>query len=269
MTETGPDLSFDKATYASPAGEAASAVPCGNCKQPLGEQYWTWQRHMVCARCRDVLAATMATSRSASAFGKAVFQGGLAALACGAAYATFVGVTNIQIAFATIGIAVVIAKVVRKASRGVSGRRFQVLAVALTYLASTMGYAPGIIHALRSSGSHHTAASGSEGSAPPSAGADRDVSPAATAASGTDGQAVASKSGASGKAAGPLDVIVALAYLLGIMLAAPFLELTEAPIGVVIVLIGLWQAWKLSRGVPTTIDGPFRSVPQAAGASAP
>jgi hypothetical protein len=54
------------------------------------------------------------------------------------------------------------------------------------------------------------------------------------------------------------QALLAIAWLIGIMLAAPFLEIAEAPIGVLIVLLGLWQAWKLSRGLPTTIEGPFR-----------
>jgi hypothetical protein len=58
-------------------------------------------------------------------------------------------------------------------------------------------------------------------------------------------------------------VALAITFLLGITLAAPFLELTDAPLGVLIILFGLWEAWRRSRGVPIVIDGPFRVAPPA------
>jgi hypothetical protein len=196
-----------------PFASARPSAPCGNCRKALGDPYWTWQRHAVCASCRDRLTALMTDSQSAAAFGKAALQGAFAALVCGVAYAVFVAVTNYQLAFATIGIAYVIAKVVRGASRGVSGVRYQVLAVALTYFASTMGYVPALYEGLKQ--------------------ASHDSKPV---------------------------------VLLAILLAAPFLELSESPLGAIIVAIGLWQAWKQTRGVPTAIDGPFRSAAPETGA---
>ena len=38
-------------------------------------------------------------------------------------------------------------------------------------------------------------------------------------------------------------------------------NVTEAPIGVLIVGFGLWEAWKLSRGIPIRIEGPYRVAP--------
>jgi len=31
------------------------------------------------------------------------------------------------------------------------------------------------------------------------------------------------------------------------------------------VVFGLWEAWKLSRGIPLTIDGPYRVAPPSTG----
>jgi hypothetical protein len=52
-----------------------------------------------------------------------------------------------------------------------------------------------------------------------------------------------------------------VAILLAITLAAPVLAATSAPIGLLIVGFGLWEAWKLSRGLPLTLDGPYRTAP--------
>jgi hypothetical protein len=144
MTDT-PGLSFDKAEYAS--GGDASA-PCANCRSPLVGQYWKWQNHAVCDGCRTKVSGTFAKALTGAAFRRALLQGGGVAIACGIAYAAFVAVTKFQIAFATIGIAVLVAKQVRKASGGAGGLRFQVLAVALTYFASTMGYLPSIFEGI-------------------------------------------------------------------------------------------------------------------------
>jgi hypothetical protein len=235
MTETGGALSFDRAAYASPDG----GPPCANCKRPLGDEYWKWQSNAICTECKGRVESTLAKSKSGKAFGKAVLLGGGTALGCGIAYAVFVAATQMQIAFATIGIAFLVARVIRKASAGVGGRRFQVLAVALTYVASAMGYLPPIVKGIQRSAEQHQQA---EAKSAPADGA-----PSAKPASS------------------PLGVVVALAFLAGLTLAAPFLELTEAPIGLLIVLFGLWEAWKLSRGVPLVVEGPYRTAPAATG----
>jgi hypothetical protein len=266
MSDNGPDLSFDKASYASPSGgvgggEGAS-IPCNQCKRPLGQQYWKLQKFLLCDGCKQGVSASLAQSQSASSFAKALVQGGLVALACGVAYAVFVAVTKIQLALVTIGIAFLIAKVVRKASSGLSGRKFQVLAVVLTYVASTMGYAPGILAAVSDSADKHHAASPAAGAPAAAPGAPASTAPA------SDGSGAAQGSGEAGKPVGAMELVLAFAMLVGIMLAAPFLEITEAPIGVLIVLFGLWEAWKLSRGVNLVIEGPFRVAPATPGAPA-
>jgi hypothetical protein len=261
MSDTGPELQFDKATYAS--GDAGGVVPCGQCKQPLGEQYWRLQTFLLCDRCKTGIQASLDKSQSASSFGKALLQGGLVALGCGIGYAIFVGVTSIQFALITIGIGYLVAKTVRKASGGLSGRKFQVLAVVLTYLASTMGYAPGIFNAIKDSGDKHQVAGAASGvAAAPSAPS------APVTATGEPGTSSASADPGANRPVGVGQLLLAIAMLIGIMLAAPFLEITEAPIGVLIVLFGLWEAWKLSKGVNVVIEGPFRVAPGTPGAPA-
>jgi Zn-dependent protease len=140
--ETGA-LRFDRALF---AGDARG-TPCSNCKGRLGDAYWKWQQYVVCERCGAGIARQLAVTHSAARFGEAALVGSGAALACGLAYAAFVAMTKTQLALATIGIAYVVAGAVRKVSGGVGDRRFRLLAVLLTYVASTMGYAPMIGHA--------------------------------------------------------------------------------------------------------------------------
>lgn len=147
-----------------------------------------------------------------------------------------------QLALVTIGIAFLIAKVVRKAAAGVGGRRFQVLAVVLTYLAACMGYAPSLIKSVKNSLDEHAHSAAASSNTSSTEGAGSLPTAAPEPAAKVDGFAVVKFFG----------------LMFGILLAAPFLEFTEAPIGLLIVAFGLWEAWKLSRGVPLTVDGPYR-----------
>jgi hypothetical protein len=251
MSDTGSELRFDRATFTKDAG---SGVPCASCKGPLGDEYWKWQQHVFCTRCRDKLAGLISDSQSNARFGKAVLLGGATAIGCGIAYAIFVAATKMQFALVTIGIAFLIAKVLRKASGGPGGRRYQVLAVALTYVSATMGYAPGIWEGLKQAAEHSHAKEAKEAKDKVAAASSDQTAPAP--------EPVKKQGSAFG-------FLVAVAWLVGIMLAAPFLEATEAPIGLLIVAFGLWEAWKLSRGPPLRLEGPFRVASPAASPQAP
>ena len=198
MGEPGTVIDFDRAEY-GPSQPATA--PCTNCKRPIEGQYWKFRNGVVCGSCRDGIEAAVAKATSSASLGKAAFEGGGVALACGVGYAAFVAASRIQIALVTIGIGFVVAKVVRRASGGVGGTRFQILAVALTYVASTMGYLPEIWRAFD---------------------------------------------------------VPQVGAVLRIALEAPFLEATHAPLGLLIVGFGLWEAWKLTKGVPIVLEGPFR-----------
>ncbi len=247
MGELARGIDFDRAEYGA---SQPSATPCANCKRPIEDQYWTFRSSAVCGACRSGIEATVAKATSAASLGRAAVRGGAVALACGAGYGVFVGVTHLQLALVTIAIAFVVAKVVRKASGGIGGRRFQVLAVALTYLASVMGYMPPIVKQMSE---HRHAAHATSPS--------------------DDGDAVSQGApDAPPTSQGVLRRAVVLAMgvsiLIGLALAAPFLELTEAPLGLLIVAFGLWEAWKLTKEVPVVFDGPYRIAP-AVGAAPP
>jgi hypothetical protein len=244
-SDASDTLSFDRASYET---SDRLASPCTNCNGALGEQYWQWQTRPVCATCRTNISALLSTSQSKPAFARAVLLGGLTAFGCGIAYAVFVHFTEYQLALLTIGIAFVIAKVLRHCSHGVGGRKYQVLALALTYFASAMGYGPGLIAGLRE-------------------GPGKEVSPKTAMA------AAAATPTSPARPDGPdehsvFGVLVALAVMFALLLAAPLFAATHAPIGLLIIGFGLWEAWKLTQGLPLVLDGPFRVAPAATRGSA-
>lgn len=232
--EAGSELSFDRAAYE----QSGAGPPCANCNGPLGDEYWEFSSRPICGSCKGRISEALAASQSKAAFLRAVLLGGGTALGCGIAYAVFVALTDYQLALITIGIAFVIAKVLRHCSGGAGGRKYQILAVALTYLASTMGYAPAMFAGLKATAMEEPAAS----STPAPAGAP-DEAPSATAG----------------------GLVLAAGIFLALTLAAPFLAAAEAPIGLLIVAFGLWEAWRLTGGVPATIGGPYRKTATATG----
>ncbi len=50
----------------------------------------------------------------------------------------------------------------------------------------------------------------------------------------------------------------ACVYLFGLLMAAPFLEAKEAPLGLLIIGFGLWEAWRRTRPLPMEVTGPYR-----------
>ncbi len=251
MSDAASELSFEHATYdaknsASP-GEP-QRPPCSSCNGSLGDEYWKLHSHVVCAGCRARFEATMASSQSKASFGKAALLGGGTALGCGIVYAMFVAFTGYQLALVTIFIAYLVATVIRKCSSGMGGRRYQILAVALTYLASSMGYAPAIFDELGSPQKEQAATS---------------------TTTEKKAEADASSSPDSAKSTKPMsgaEVTLGLAFCFALILAAPVLAAFEAPIGLLIVAFGLWEAWKRSAALPLALEGPFRvaSAPESA-----
>ena len=58
--------------------------------------------------------------------------------------------------------------------------------------------------------------------------------------------------------AGPVVEVLMMGAVIAIAFAAPFLMGFENIIGVVIIAIGLYEAWKINRKADRTVTGPFR-----------
>jgi ribose/xylose/arabinose/galactoside ABC-type transport system permease subunit len=249
MNEPTGELSFERAEY---EGRPQAAACCQACASPLSGEYYKWQAQLLCARCKDSVADTLLRAQSPRMLGKAVLLGGAVALGCGIAYAVFVALTGYQLALVTIGIAYVVAKVVRRASSGLSGRKFQILAVAFTYGASSLGYFPAVWKAVTSESRDGPAVHAAAASA------STDPAPGSVVARGDRAAAPSDKPEKAPSAGG---LVVALAFLFALVMAAPVLAAKEAPFGLLIVAIGLWEAWRLSRPVPVAVEGPYRLAP--------
>ncbi len=138
------DLQFDRVETTLPPGAptASPGVTCVVCGKSVGAEYYTANDKPVCANCRAVVVSAAATPRSAGPFLLAALFGIGAAIAGAAIYYGVIAIANLEIGIVAILIGYMVGWAVRKGAGGRGGRRFQILAVILTYWAVGLAYSP-------------------------------------------------------------------------------------------------------------------------------
>jgi hypothetical protein len=162
-------------------------------------------------------------------------------------YATFAIVTGIVIGYASLAVGWIIGKAMIQGSKGVGGRRYQIVAVLLTYAAVSTAAIPIWIHY---AGEHKQAKQTTQNQvASPERNGDAEQ---------LQGTPSASRP----------SFVVAIGTLVGLGLASPFLELSQDPvgglIGLVILVVGMRFAWRFTAARAPDVSGPFENSPQLA-----
>ncbi|HEX9308558.1 MAG TPA: hypothetical protein VF894_13770 [Anaeromyxobacter sp.] len=223
---------------------------------------------IACPACKDrVLAARDGGSR----VGRLLAAGGLgllAAIAGATVWIVIVRVTHYEIGLVAIGVGLLVGAAVRRGSGGRGGWGYQTLAVVLTYSAMVAYYVPYVLEGLRKGASEAHATSEPGGATAPAhamlepggATAPAHAAPpeAGAGAAGTGGSATAEESSPK---VSFLGIVIALAFVVGIAFAAPFLAGAENIIGILILLFALYEAWKLNKRQVFAVTGPFQVAP--------
>ena len=259
-------LQFDKV-------EGAGTMVCAMCKTNIADAYYHLNGRPICASCKTKADAQIADLKArglgTGAMGKSVVFGLVAAIAGAIVYFAVTAITGWEIGIVAIVIGFMVGWAIRKATGGVGGRRYQILAVAFTYLAVSMAYAAlGIREIIKDKAAAapkiHASAAGTDSVAL------NDSTTASDGAADADSQAVASAAvaGPGKKKAGiGAGAIVAM---LAIMLALPVMAIFQSGTGgflsAIIIGIGLRQAWRMTGGVEIKITGPYKigAAPRAA-----
>lgn len=213
---------------------AAPATACAFCASPIIDQYFTVNGQVTCTRCVVPVRAHGATGAGLAGVARAIGIGSAAGLVGAAVWWAIRRFASVEIGLIAIGIGHFVGLGVRHGSGGRGGRGFQVLAVALTYFWITANYVPDIVQAVMARDDVDAVGEVSAG-----AGTTADETP------GAERQASAR------------DVVLSVAFVIGIAVAAPFLEGAGNIIGLLIISFGLWQAWKLNAATAIEIEGPF------------
>jgi hypothetical protein len=225
----GSELQFDKAEL--PA-EAASRV-CPICQRPIGLEYFEVVGNVVCPTCADELQH----GKGGAPFLRGVLFGAGAAVVSAIVWYVIVKVTGYELGIIAIAVGFFVGMAVRRGARVAGGWRYQALAMALTYMAITGSRVPIIVDGLREAQAQEQKA---------------ETAKAASA----DGTAPSEKAAAAEAPPTLAGFIRAWLMVFALALAMPFLVGANGILGIIIIGIGLYEAWKLNRRVP--VNGPFR-----------
>jgi hypothetical protein len=245
---SSPTPQFGTAEYMGTAGNDH----CQFCHQPIVGPYFRLNAAMACPSCAQQMRGEMAKDTHA-AFVRAILFGIGAAIVGLILYATFAIVTGIMIGYVSLAVGWMVGKAMMKGSNGVGGRRYQIVAVLLTYAAVSMAAIPVWIHYAGEKRAQTAQQQGTQQSS-----------------SGQQSSAGSSQSGSTAPAT-PKPKLTLGAWLLRVSLlglASPFLEVWEGGpslgwlIGLFILFIGMRFAWRMTAGRAVEIFGPFDGAPQ-------
>ena len=251
------ELQFDRviSDASAPLTPGPERAACTVCQTPISTEYYSVNGHTVCLACRNGIEAAGETPRGAGPLLRAgVF--GLGAGVVGAAiYYGVIVLTNFEIGIVAILIGYMVGYSVRKGAHGRGGRRFQVLAIALTYASVALAYTPlavkGAMDANRKNDQETISRTASTSQSSPVTSAAITSSDAAPALGG---------------------FVLAIATLLGLVAALPvlvvFSSLPSGLISAAIIFFGMQQAWRMTGAPSFQISGPYRIATDPASTSA-
>lgn len=241
----GSDLQFDRAEYENAPGDAQ----CATCKRALTNHYFDVNGSMVCEACRYTIESQQGGGSPGGRFVRAFGAGLIAAIAGALLYYAIAAVSGYEFGLIAIVVGWGVGAAVKWGSNARGGWLYQSLAMMLTYVAIVSTYIPPMIEGFRSA----AAAQEVQGQPTPAASDTSSSSPSGPADSAVAQPAAATTE--TSKEDGP-PLVLAVLFMAGILLAVPFLAGVENIIGIIIIGIGLYEAWKLNRRQVLTITGP-------------
>jgi hypothetical protein len=235
MSSDGAGLSGLQFDRAEPVDSAASA--CILCGTAIVDRYYTLNGHTLCPSCSDAQSHVI-EEPSTSDYTRAAVYGAGAALAGTIVYFAILALSGYEIGWIAVAVGWLVGKAVNKGSRGIGGRKLQVIAVVLTYLSIVGSYVPLMVKsAMENPPGQKQSADNSARTRPPAT-VETEHPEFSTPA-----------------------MIVGIAILFGYTLILPFMQGLSSIIGLFIIFIGLFEAWKLNRRVPMVMEGPFQLTP--------
>ena len=250
-------LQFDTAIPSVPA-EADSkqqGVSCIGCRRPLRDQYYDVDGQSACRSCRDEAARLAETPREWGVFARACLFGFVAAILGAIVYYAVIAITNFEIGIVAIAIGFMVGYGIRMATKGRGGRRFQVVALVLTYWAVGLAYMPLVL------GEMLKEEESQQADAQPDA-PDTPVALDALAASDAPEAPEAPDTLAAPAAVERLNLPLAFAFFVGFSFALPVLAVVSSlPGGLIsaaIIAFGMQQAWQMTAAPQPQITGPYR-----------
>jgi hypothetical protein len=241
----GGALQLDRVELATPPAPAV----CSRCRRAIESEYFAIGGNIACREC----AAGITGGGGLSGLARALLFGGGAAVLGTIVWFAITRITDHEFGLIAIGVGLLVGFAVRRGSGGRGGRKYQLLAMALTYVSITASYVPLVLKGL-ADGGKKDAASGAQTDGKSAADDDTAKAPAP----GAGATAAPAPTGASEQheKVGLGGMLLAVAIIFGIAFASPFLAGTDNIMGIIIIGIALYEAWKINRRIP--VAGPFQ-----------
>jgi hypothetical protein len=264
MSHDALELQFERAEHSDQT--RSQTVSCAACGTPLSS-YFEVNGKLACEPCKDAAQASQSASHLPGLLRGAALGAIAAAVGAGIYYA-IAQLTGYEFGLMSIVLGLMVGFAVRRGARGRGGWRYQALAMFLCYAAICATYVPRVLEAMRKSGEKSGQAAASQTAAARSPASAAGESGAAKGGTPATGQAAARTEttpapAASAEKVTPVEppslsgFLGAVGMLLALTLALPFLAGFENLMGLVIIGIGLYEAWKVNRAAPFSVSGPF------------
>ncbi len=268
MTETTStpenDLQFDKADYddSQPDG-----MICDACKSNINKTYFNINGVSVCPACCSNIQTELASGSGTGRFLKALLFGIPAAALGAGIYYGISAATGYEFGLVAIVIGLMVGAAVRAGAKRRGGWLYQTIAVVLTYMAIASTYIPYIIQGIREADNVENVEitqpvdSSGQPVAENSAALSEETPAETPSAVQENQEELILTSPAEEEPVSLVVFIIAYATLFAFAMAAPFLAGFENIIGLIIIFIGLYEAWKLNKHTEIIVTGPFNLTP--------
>lgn len=204
------------------------------------DTYFETDAGVICAACEARITGAHATNNAGS-FSRALLFGIASAGVAAAVYFAALAATGREFTAIVLLVGFIVGKAVRIGSRSRGGRRFQWLALGLTYLAIAATYVPFVM----------------KGFSPASRVSSIELLPATT----NGGAFLVVNPVATTPPPPPASLGRAAIDYSGLLLlaaAAPILEGMRSVLTLLLIAAAMFQAWRMNRQTPVTISGPYR-----------
>jgi hypothetical protein len=215
---------FATAEYSAKPGE-----PCKACGQAVSGAYYQVNGAKTCSTCAQRIKEQLPKD-SHAAFARAVLFGVGGALLGLGIYVGFALATGLIAGLVSLAVGYIVGRAILMGSGGVGGRRYQIAAVLLTYIAVSLAAVPIAV-------SQHMKQRSAQ-----------------------------AQSRISASNSSTVSVSKALGTLALIGLVSPFLGLSnpmQGIIGLIILFVGIRIAWRMTGARPVSIRGPINDPIQA------
>ncbi len=227
---------------------------CVKCRQSITNSYYEAEGDIICTTCKKAMEQFMKTGTESGNFFRSLLFGIPAAILSGIIYYAITAITGYEFGLVAIVIGLVVGGAVKAGSRHRGGWRYQLLAMFLTYAAIVSTYAPYIIEGFQAGLDANEVAvmndlSAEETSAPSPVSSDTTVSSHIPSNSFNQAEYQANVT--------TLAKISGTIFLMILVFISPFLAGFQNIIGLIIIGIGLYEAWAINKYSELNINGPY------------